>query len=173
MAILNEEKRFDVIMEQLKYSYTEYIDLGLKVSGILLVVIGWFSSSANPLNMLCAGKSFSYIALLFVLIGECVLSTLTWIAYSKSNTLFNALQAIESDITIYQRYVITKSMCFCSIFGHFTMMFGIFFLIHYKYTSHHDKTCFVQDNPVKSSSPAKYIQAIIHPYNMRQSSLTL
>jgi len=139
--MLDDEKRFNVLLEQLKFSYTEYIDLSLKVSGILLIVIGWFSTGVNPLKMLCNSSSMAYIALLFVLLGEVLMVGLNRDAYIKSATIFNSLYKIEGDITIFQRYRITKLTCACTIIGHFSMMFGIFFFIYYKYISLYATTC--------------------------------
>lgn len=50
---IDAKKKFEVLLEALKDSYKEIIDVNLKISGALLVVLGWFASNKNPPSMLC------------------------------------------------------------------------------------------------------------------------
>lgn len=56
---LTDEKRFDIYLEALRDAHTSMADFHVKLFAILLVVIGWFSASTNPLPLLCTFPLFS------------------------------------------------------------------------------------------------------------------
>jgi len=139
--MLDNQKKFEILFNSLKEAYKEHIDNGVKIVGILLVVVGWFTVSDNPLPLLCGNTTLVVIALASVVFGEVALIFLTAIQYKKSKSIYDYLVSIEEDARLYRGYALSKPMMVGSIFGHFIILFGIFFLIYGKYIETATNTC--------------------------------
>ena len=139
---INAEKRFDVLVECLQDAYKELIDANFKISTILLAVLAWFVANENPLVMLCELPTLAYFALLFTALGWVLLIYLFGLLYVRAAKLYLALEELLYDKILFGRYRVTKLMFACGVFGHFTMLLGIFTLILVKYVWRHKNTCF-------------------------------
>jgi hypothetical protein len=91
--------------------------------------------------MLCLHPNLAYIALVFVVVGEGALIFLFYLFYSRAEKSYVAIKDVESDETLFQKYRVDFPMFLVSIFGHFVMMFGVFFLIYSKYVAQGAKAC--------------------------------
>lgn len=153
---MEDDKKFEILYDALKDVYKDYVDIGVKLSGILLVVIGWFTVRKNPLPMLCYDDFYpwlTFVALGFIVFGEIVLILHSWVQYSKSGVIYASIQKIEDDTTLFNQYRIKKIMLIASVVGHFTMMFGIFFLILTKYILEKPDTCKIASQATRAVIP--------------------
>lgn len=139
--MLDDSKKFDILFDTLKEKYKEHMDFGFKIIGVLFIVVGWFTVSTNPLPLLCNSEFLVILALVSTALGEVAILFLTWIQYARSAKVYKAISAIEEDERIYSSYMLTKRMMVGSVFGHFVILLGIFFLIYKRYVSSVGCTC--------------------------------
>lgn len=140
-SMLSDLKRFEILFESLKDAYKEHMDMSLKICGILLVVLGWFVSSKNPLSMLCAVPALAYFALAFVVMGQVALAYLFLLLRRRGQEVYSVIRQVEPNESLYARYRVSAPMVAGSLFGQLTMLIGIFFLIHSKYINAGSTAC--------------------------------
>jgi hypothetical protein len=138
---LDAKKVFEVHLEALKDTYKELVDANQKIAGILLIVLGWFAGKDNPLSMLCYSKYFTYISLIFTLIGFIALYHLFQMIFERGKVAAQSLEENGHAEDLYGRFKVTKSMLWCGLFGQYTMLTGILTVIFYKYDVLWCKTC--------------------------------
>lgn len=145
LVYLNEkipvDKQLQILVDALKDAYKELIDSALKISGVLLIVVGWFASKPNPLPMLCTNFPLTTIALIFTALGPIGLLYLFGLLYSRAERVRFDLSKMGFDPIFYERFRITKPMVAWALFGQFTMIVGIFGAIYATYVSDCIKTC--------------------------------
>ena len=140
-AGIDDKKRFELHFENLKDSYKEIVDNNFKMSAILLAVIAWFVSQKNPLGMLCESRLLTYFALAFTTVGLFLIAYLFHLIYQRSQNSYQDLIDLRYDLKLFRRYRVTRGMYCCGIFGHFTMLLGIFSLILVRYVIQQSITC--------------------------------
>ena len=67
---MENSEKLSILFDNLKDNYNENFEFVMRVSLVLLIVIGWFAANKNPLPMLCDPHWAPYGALLFVILGE-------------------------------------------------------------------------------------------------------
>jgi hypothetical protein len=140
-SILDPKKVFEVHHEALKDTYKELIDANQKIAGILLIVLGWFAAKDNPLSMLCYSRYLVYFALIFTIVGFAAIYHLFQIVFTRNTAAIESLQRNGHSDDLYGRFVVTKSMLWCGLFGQYAMLVGILTVIFYKYDFLWSKTC--------------------------------
>jgi hypothetical protein len=139
--MVDVKKVFEVHLEALKDAYKELIDTNFKISGVLLIVLGWLATKENPLGMLCYSSYLTYIALIFIFVGQLLLVYLFRTIYNRAIRSYEMLKILGYDEPLFARYRVTSSMFWAGNFGQFTMLFGIFIFIFYRYHVLLDATC--------------------------------
>lgn len=140
-AGIDDKKRFEILLDGLKDAYKEVIDTNFKISSILLAVLAWFVSSKNPLGMLCMSRTLTVLSLVFTALGWVMLAYLFYLLYARAARVHGTLSALRYDTALFDRYQVTAGMYLCGVFGHFTMLLGVFSLIYVRYVSHYLITC--------------------------------
>jgi len=140
-ATIPPDKRVQMLVEALKDAYKELIDTALKLSGVLLVVVGWFTSKSDPLPMLCSIRFLTEAALLFAAAGPFGLAYLYRELYRRAAGVRAELVRQGFNPWYYERFRITKPMVGWALFGQFTMVTGIFAAIFSSYVSHRAEIC--------------------------------
>lgn len=140
-AELDTKKIFEVLLESLKDAYKELLDLGLKISGIVIIVLGWFVSQANPLKFLCGGPSLVVLALLLILLGFGLVCFLLFLIYGRALEAHDQLLARGFDPVLFARYRITKSMLAGGIAAQCLLLGGVFGYVFFQYGLQMAKTC--------------------------------
>ena len=130
---LDAKARFEILHDALKDAYKEFIDSGLKILGVLLIVLGWFAGQKNPLAMLCEFTTLAHAALVFTASGQILLAYLFGILYLRAKAVYTELKQSNCDEKLFQRYRVTPGMFACIVFGQFTMLIGIFTLLYTRY----------------------------------------
>lgn len=138
---LDAKKRFEVLLDALKDAYKELTDTALKISGVLLIVVGWFASKDNPLPMLCGAPMLTRAALVFTFLGFVGLTFLFALLYVRARRVQMALRGAGYELFLYQRYVVSVGMVIWPLFGQCTMLIGIFAAIYSSYEVPTAKTC--------------------------------
>jgi hypothetical protein len=138
---LGSTKVFEVLLDALKDAYKEMLDLGLKISGVVIVVLGWFAAQANPLAFFCNSPAFVNLALFLVVAGLGLICLLFGVVYRRAQLAMQELASRGFEAVLYARFEITKSMLAGGILAQAMMLGGIFLYILYKYSVHGEITC--------------------------------
>lgn len=135
---LDSKTVFSTLSDGLKDAYKELLDVGLKVSGATLIVLGWFASQKNPLAFLCESKALVSLALVLVTVGFGIVCFILVEIYRRAAVAYDELVARGYERTLFARYQVTKAMLAGGIVGEALTLGGIFWYILYKYglTSH-------------------------------------
>jgi hypothetical protein len=140
--MIKDTEKLCILIDNLKDNYKENLEFGMKVSLILLIVIGWFVANNNPLPMLCDLPGAAYGALLFVFLGEAGLIWFSLFHYKRATKCYAELMKMSRDSeALFEQYGLTWKMLTGAVFGHFVMMLGVFGLILSKYILHGAETC--------------------------------
>jgi hypothetical protein len=130
---LDRTKVFEVHLEALKDSYKELIDMNQKFMGIMLVVVGWFSTKNNPLEILCTWPSLAYVGTAFTITGFFISAYLFDILFKRAGKSCQELENLGFDPVLYSRYKISRPMYFSGLFGQLTLIIGIASFLITKY----------------------------------------
>jgi hypothetical protein len=134
-------KRLEILLGNLKDAYHELIDANLKISGVLLIVLGWFAAKVDPLPMLCFSSTFTRLALIFTAVGPIALTYLFVLLYTRATDTYADLLRLGYDETLFKRFKATKAMVACGLFGQYVMLIGIFSAIYIRYVMELGKPC--------------------------------
>lgn len=140
-AGIDEKKRFEILFDGLKEAYKELVDTSFRLTTVLTAVLAWFMSSQNPLGMLCMLPALKYFALAFTAAGWLMLVYLYRLLYRRADQVYQILLTERYDPVLFARYRVTRSMYLFSVFGHFTMLLGVFCLILTRYVLQEVATC--------------------------------
>lgn len=138
---IDPKKIFEVLVDGLKDAYKELLDLGLKISGAILIVLGWFASQKNPLSFLCGEPFLVCIALLLVVLGFGLVCFLFSLVYTRARDSFAELISRGYDPALYLRFRITKPMLAGGIAGQALLLGGVFVYILFRYYLRAATTC--------------------------------
>lgn len=138
---LDSKKIFEVLLDALKDAYKELLDLGLKISGVVIIVLGWFASQKNPLAFLCDSRWLAIASLMLVVLGFGLIGFLFRLVASRAQEAFEQLVSRGFDTTLFMRFRVTRSMLIGGIVSQALMLGGICFYIYYRYYLHGGTTC--------------------------------
>ena len=139
--IIDDNKKFEVLLDGLKDSYKELADTGLKISAATLVVLGWFAAQKDPLPFLCAGWIPVVIACALNLVGLCVVVFMFHDICKRAEISSEHLRARNVDPCLFDRYLITPRMFWVGSVGVSLTFLGMLAAIAYKYLWVANLTC--------------------------------
>ena len=133
LAGLDRKKVFEVHLDALKDAYKELIDMSQKFIGIMLIVVGWFGTKDNPLQILCTWPSLAYVGTAFTIAGFFISAYLFDILVKRAGKSYQELENLGFDPVLFSRYKISRPMYFSSLFGQLTLIVGIASFLITKY----------------------------------------
>lgn len=138
---MEAKKVFEVLLDGLKDAYKELLDLGLKISGFILIVLGWFASQKNPLAFLCDEPLVIALALTLVVLGFGLICFLFFLVFRRANDTYEQLVSRGYDPSLFNRFRITTAMLVGGIAGQAILLGGVFIFIFFKYELRMALTC--------------------------------
>lgn len=132
---LSTTKLFEVLLDALKEAYKELFDLGFKISGAQVVVLGWFAAGKNPLETLKNDKWLAWGALAGVAIGFLAICFVYVTLARRAQDAAAELRCRGFEVALFQRYEVPPRMLQMGIAIQAVLMSGIFGSIYVRYAS--------------------------------------
>jgi hypothetical protein len=123
---LTTTKVFEVLLDALKEAYKELFDLGFKISGVQIIVLGWFAADKNPLEILKSSKYLAWGALAGVVVGFLAICFLYVTLARRAQAAAAELQRRGFEASLFQRYEVAPRMLQMGIAVQAVLMSGIF-----------------------------------------------